>query len=88
MLTEDTCVTEPVDTAQRERVVRAAGRGAEAEAQTKALPLRWLEEQGQGGERVQGTFSRAGATLGGEGGSGAIGPGSVLLGGWQGEDGQ
>ena len=49
MLTEDTCVTEPVDTAQREKTVRAGtrlGGGAGEErgrprlrANSKALPL-------------------------------------------------
>lgn len=46
VLTEDTCVTEPVDTAQRERVVRAPQEGCvpgrrERRAETKARTLHW-----------------------------------------------
>lgn len=51
VLTDDTCVTEPVDTVRRERAVRpgrsAARAGASTETKTLALPTRSLREQSE-----------------------------------------
>lgn len=53
VLTDDTCVTEPVDTAQRERGGQGCGgRCFGPPAQTKALALHWADataEQGSAG---------------------------------------
>ena len=76
MLTEDTCVTEPVDTAQRKRTVRApqeargqlrgGGRlGPNNPAKTKALPQHQLGgPSGEGGERAKDASPRTAATPG------------------------